>query len=325
MCTVCGCSGTGATLEGHHHHHDHDHDHHHDQDHHHHHAHDHPHDHGHDHDHHHDHHHTHDHGTHDYGRGPAHAHVPGLSQTRMVEIERGILAANDGIAGRNREALAGHYQFALNFLSSPGAGKTTLLVETVARLRERLAVVVIEGDQQTANDAERIRAAGAPAIQVNTGKGCHLDADMVARALDALKPADGALVFIENVGNLVCPAGFDLGEAKRVTLVSVTEGEDKPLKYPDAFAGADLVLVTKSDLLPYLDFDLDQLIANVARINPAATILHLSTRGGEGMECWIDWLVKARNEWIEDLALQAEARAAGLRQVMTGAIAGVRP
>ncbi|PWR22876.1 hydrogenase nickel incorporation protein HypB [Zavarzinia aquatilis] len=316
MCTVCGCSGAGAAIEGHHHHdhdhpHDHAHDHDHDHVHDHHHGHHHDHDHGHDHDH---HHHDHDHGTHDYGQGPAHAHAPGLSQTRMVEIERGILSANDALAARNRAELAAKWQFALNFLSSPGAGKTTLLVETLCRLHGRLPLAVVEGDQQTSNDAERIRAAGSPAIQVNTGKGCHLDAGMVGRALAALDTPEGALVFIENVGNLVCPAGFDLGEAKRVTLVSVTEGEDKPLKYPDAFAGADLVLVTKADLLPHLDFDVDRLVANIARVNNRARVLRLSTRSGEGMEAWLDWLLAARKGFVEDLAARAEARAAGLRQ-----------
>ena len=309
MCTVCGCSGDGAKIEGeghhHHHDHDHDHDHHHDHGHHHHHG---------DHRHHdHDHPHSHPH-THDYGQGPARAHVPGLSQTRMVEIEQGILAVNDGLARRNREFLAAGAQFALNFLSSPGSGKTTLLVETLKRLHGRLPVAVIEGDQQTSNDADRIRAAGAPAIQVNTGKGCHLDADMVRRALEALAPPEGGIVFIENVGNLVCPSGFDLGEARRVTLVSVTEGEDKPLKYPDAFAGADVVLVTKADLLPHLDFDFERLVANITRVNPTAPILPVSCKGAAGIEPWLDWLLAARKDWIGDLAALAEAKARSLRQ-----------
>ncbi|PWR23154.1 hydrogenase nickel incorporation protein HypB [Zavarzinia compransoris] len=320
MCTVCGCAGDGAKVEGHDHHdhdhghgHGHGHDHPHDHDH----GHHHDHAHGHDHAHNHDHGHTHDHGhNHDYGQGPARAHVPGLSQARMVEIEQGILAVNDGLARRNRERLAARGQFALNFLSSPGSGKTTLLVETLRQWVGRVPVAVVEGDQQTTQDAERIRAAGAPAVQVNTGKGCHLDADMVGRALDTLAPAEGALVFIENVGNLVCPSGFDLGEAKRVTLVSVTEGEDKPLKYPDAFAGADAVLVTKADLLPHLDLDLDRLRANIARVNPAAPVLLVSSRGGPGIGPWLDWLAAARGDWMEELARLADARAAGLRQAL---------
>ncbi len=320
MCNVCGCAGGGATLETDHghHHHGHDHDHHHDHDH----GHGHDHDHGHHHDqgHSHDHDHAHEHradGTIDYGTGPARAHVPGLSQSRMIEIERGILAKNDEFAEANRARFGESCLFAVNLLSSPGAGKTTLLVETLKALSGKIAAAVIEGDQQTSNDADRIRATGAPAIQINTGKGCHLDAQMVGRGVDALKPKAGGLLLIENVGNLVCPAGFDLGEAQRITLVSVTEGEDKPLKYPDAFTFADLVLVTKTDLAPHLDFDLELLKRNIARINPSAEVVCLSSKSREGFDAWLAWLAKARADWIEDLAREAEARAAQLRRSLT--------
>ena len=149
---------------------------------------------------------------------------------------------------------------------------------------------MIEGDQQTSNDAERIRAAGAPAVQINTGKGCHLDAEMVAHAFDSLEPAHGAALFIENVGNLVCPAAFDLGEAKRVVVLSTTEGDDKPLKYPDMFASADLMLVNKADLLPYVDFDVAACIANARRVNPRLETLTVSARTGEGLDAFVDWI-----------------------------------
>ncbi|NYZ12458.1 hydrogenase nickel incorporation protein HypB [Azospirillum sp. RWY-5-1] len=286
MCTVCGCSG--ATVDGSDHHHGHDHDH---GDHH---------AHGHDHDH--DHRHeAHDHGgTIDFGAGPARAHVPGLSQARMVEIERGILAKNDGYAAANRRRFAGSGTLAVNLLSSPGSGKTTLLVATLERLHGRLPLAVIEGDQQTELDADRIRATGVPAVQVNTGKGCHLDAHMVGHALERLPGVGGGLLFIENVGNLVCPAAFDLGEAARVALLSVTEGEDKPLKYPDTFAGADLVLVTKTDLVPHLGTDLAAIERAVARVNPKATLHHVSARTGEGMDGWQAWLLERRDRWLAD-------------------------
>jgi hydrogenase nickel incorporation protein HypB len=186
-----------------------------------------------------------------YGQG-AHAHAPGLSQARMVKIEQDILSKNDGYAAQNRQWLRDRGIFALNLVSSPGSGKTTLLAETIRQLGSDTLVYVVEGDQQTSNDAERIRAAGAPAIQINTGKGCHLDAHMVGQALEQLNPADDSLLLIENVGNLVCPAAFDLGEAHKVAILSVTEGEDKPLKYPDMFAAADIMLLTKIDLLRHL-------------------------------------------------------------------------
>ena len=289
MCKVCGCGE--AEIR-----HDHDHGHGHEHGHVHQHGHDHHHHHGHAHDHGHDHHHENARAAelHDYGSGPAGVHVPGLSQSRIVQIEQDILAKNDGYARANRARLAAAGALALNLVSSPGSGKTTLLTATLTRLAGRCTLAVIEGDQQTANDAERVRATGVPAIQINTGKGCHLDAHMVGHAMDALPLARGGVLFIENVGNLVCPAGFDLGEAHKVVVLSVTEGEDKPLKYPDMFAAADLMLLNKVDLLPYLDFDVDACIAHARRVNPAIEVLQVSALRGNGMDEWISWLDRAR-------------------------------
>ena len=225
-----------------------------------------------------------------FGLGPAHAHAPGLSQGRMVQIEQDILSKNNQYAEENRRQLAERRILALNLLSSPGSGKTTLLTETIVALRDRHHIAVIEGDQQTTNDADRIRATGAPAIQINTGKGCHLDASMVRAALARLAPPDGGIVMIENVGNLVCPAGFDLGEAHKVVVLSVTEGEDKPLKYPDMFRAASLMLLNKVDLLPYLRFDVAQCIANARRVNPQIQVLQVSAMSGQGMEAWYEWI-----------------------------------
>ncbi|WP_018992872.1 hydrogenase nickel incorporation protein HypB [Aromatoleum toluclasticum] len=225
-----------------------------------------------------------------FGAGPAHAHAPGLTQSQMVKIERDILGKNDARAGENRRALAARGIFALNLVSSPGSGKTTLLVRTLRELAGRIPAAVIEGDQQTEFDAERIRATGVPALQINTGKGCHLDADMVARALAELQLADDSLLLIENVGNLVCPAAFDLGEAHKVAILSVTEGEDKPLKYPDMFAAADLMLLNKVDLLPYLSFDVERAIAYARRVNPAIEVIRTSATSGEGIAEWLAWL-----------------------------------
>ena len=221
--------------------------------------------------------------------------MPGLSQERLIEIETGILSKNDAYARANRARLAQAGVLALNLVSSPGSGKTTLLCRTIEMLSARAGappVAVIEGDQQTANDAERIRATGAPAIQVNTGKGCHLDAHMVGHAMEGLPLPPGGVLFIENVGNLVCPAAFDLGEAAKVAILSVTEGEDKPLKYPDMFTASRLVLLNKTDLAPHCDVDLDLAEANLLRVNPGLTILRVSARSGEGMEAWLDWLTR---------------------------------
>ena len=220
----------------------------------------------------------------------AHGHSHGHDESRRVLVERDILAKNDAIAQRNRVWLAQRGIFALNLVSSPGSGKTTLLVRTIERLAGRLQVSVIEGDQQTTLDAQRIRATGAPALQVNTGKGCHLDAAMVEAALSRLAPAQDSVLMIENVGNLVCPAGFDLGEAHKVVVLSVTEGEDKPLKYPDMFHAASLMLLNKVDLLPHLSFDLAQCLRNARRINPRIEIIQLCATTGQGIEAWLDWI-----------------------------------
>jgi len=225
-----------------------------------------------------------------YGHGSAATHVPGMSQARIVQIEQDILAKNDAYAAQNRRRLRERGIFAVNLVSSPGSGKTTLLVRTIESLRDRLPISVIEGDQQTSFDADRIRATGAPALQVNTGKGCHLDASMVGRALERLDPKEDTALMIENVGNLVCPAGFDLGEAHKVVVLSVTEGEDKPLKYPDMFCAASLMLLNKIDLLPYLQFDLQRCLDYARRVNPDIAILSVSASTVQGMEEWIAWI-----------------------------------
>jgi hydrogenase nickel incorporation protein HypB len=209
---------------------------------------------------------------------------------RMVQIEQDILAKNNAYAKQNRERLAERGIFALNLVSSPGSGKTTLLCKTIEMLKGRRAVAVIEGDQQTSQDAERIRATGAPAIQINTGKGCHLDAHMVGHAMEKLALAEDSLLAIENVGNLVCPAAFDLGEAHKVVILSVTEGEDKPIKYPDMFRAASLMLLNKCDLLPYLSFKVDAAIEFARRVNPTIQILQVSATTGQGMDAWLEWI-----------------------------------
>ena len=260
-----------------------------------------------------------------FGAGAARVSVPGLSQQRTIKIEEDVLGANNAVATQNRAHFAAHGVRALNLVSSPGSGKTTLLCATIHALKQHapdVSVAVIEGDQQTSFDADRIRATGAPAIQVNTGKGCHLDAPMVARAYAQLHshehghPHDHAhahphehshdghhhhehdhhhapqsLLFIENVGNLVCPALWDLGEEAKVAILSVTEGEDKPLKYPDMFAAAQLMILNKVDLLPHLRFDVARCKDYARRVNPGITILELSATTGEGMQAWLDWLL----------------------------------
>jgi hydrogenase nickel incorporation protein HypB len=208
----------------------------------------------------------------------------------LVRVEQDILAKNDRYAMANRERLRRAGVFAVNLVSSPGAGKTTLLVETMAALKARVPLAVIEGDQQTSIDADRIRAAGVPSVQINTGRGCHLDAHMVGHAMDEIALKPNSILFVENVGNLVCPAGFDLGEAETIALLSVTEGDDKPLKYPDVFAAAGMLVLTKTDLLPHVDFDVRRCIEHARAINPDLRVLQLSARTGEGMQGWIDWL-----------------------------------
>jgi hydrogenase nickel incorporation protein HypB len=265
-----------------------------------------------------------------FGAGAARVSVPGLTQQRTIKIEEDVLGANNTVATQNRAHFAAHGVRALNLVSSPGSGKTTLLCATILALKAHapsLAVAVIEGDQQTSFDADRIRATGAPAIQVNTGKGCHLDAPMVAQAFAQLATHEHAhehqhahphdhshdddhhhhghdhdhghdhhthapqsLLFIENVGNLVCPALWDLGEEAKVAILSVTEGEDKPLKYPDMFRAASLMLLNKIDLLPYVSFRLDLAIEHARRVNPALTVIKVSATTGEGFDEWLAWL-----------------------------------
>lgn len=230
--------------------------------------------------------------THHHSHEHPHADSHGLpfSSRRLVDIEMDVLAKNNHIASHNREHFATASILALNLVSSPGSGKTTLLTSTLVRLAARLDCAVIEGDQQTTNDADRIRATGVPAIQVNTGKGCHLDAQMVHDALHQLAPKNNSLLFIENVGNLVCPASFDLGERHKVAVLSVTEGEDKPLKYPHMFAASSLMILNKIDLLPYVIFDVETCIANARQVNPQIEVIQLSATSGEGMDLWVAWL-----------------------------------
>lgn len=223
--------------------------------------------------------------------------------SRIVQIERNLLEENDRHAARNRAEFRDKGIFAVNVVSSPGAGKTTLLVETLKRLPDP-PLGVIEGDQQTSHDAERIRRTGACAVQVNTGKGCHLDAHMVAHALERLSLPSGGLLFIENVGNLVCPAEFDLGEAAKVVILSVTEGDDKPLKYPDMFAASKLMLINKIDLIPYVDFDIERCIRYARRVNPELVVFLVSAKSGEGLSEWMSW--------IERRAMEASAAPAAL-------------
>ena len=271
MCTTCGCSDdrhakltdlqTGATVpltDDHAHGHQHSHDH------------------GHSHDHHHGH--------------DEHGHQHGHSHGTTIELEQAILAKNNRLAERNRGWLAGRNVLALNLVSSPGAGKTTLLERTLRDLGGELALHVIEGDQQTLNDARRIQAAGGRVVQINTGTACHLDAAMVGRALQQLNPSLGSVVMIENVGNLVCPALFDLGEHAKVVIVSVTEGDDKPVKYPHMFRAGTLMLLNKIDLLPYVSFDVDRCREYVREVNPNLQIIQVSATRGDGLAEWYAWL-----------------------------------
>ena len=265
MCTVCGCSdGAETQLDGKSMKHVHSHEH----------QHSHSHEHGHDHDH-----------VHSYSHDRD-------SSNKTVALEQAILSKNDRIAADNRRWFEKLGIVCLNLLSSPGSGKTTLLEKTLRQLSGPCCVV--EGDQATENDAQRIRATGASAVQINTGTGCHLEADMLHAGIHELEPVPGTVVFVENVGNLVCPALFDLGENKRVVVLSVTEGEDKPLKYPHMFHKADLVVLNKVDLLPHLDFDLQACLGYVREVNPNCRILQLSAKTGEGMQAWLDWLEAER-------------------------------
>lgn len=324
MCTVCGC-GIGpdraatagadgaaepaaAAADAHRHPHGHDHGHSH--------AHDHEHEHGHPHahDHHHDHHHPHGH-AHGHVHPDQPAHQPAAGETldysqapvglaevkggagRLIRLERDLLEANSRLAAANREAFKRRNVFALNLVSSPGSGKTTLLVKTILDLRGQWPLAVIEGDQQTSMDAERIRATGVRALQINTGAMCHLDARMIGDAYQRLSPAENSLLFIENVGNLVCPAGFDLGEAHKVVLLSVTEGEEKPLKYPAMFYSADLLLLTKVDLLAHVAFDVERCLTYARQVNPGIDAIAVSATRGDGLAEWYQWLER-RHAWF---------------------------
>lgn len=227
-----------------------------------------------------------------YGQCEAGTHAPGISQKRMLKIEMDVLDKNNKIAVHNREHFEQQHVLALNLVSSPGSGKTTLLTQTLKKLSAEIPCAVIEGDQQTTNDADRIRETGVPAIQVNTGKGCHLDAQMVHDATHQLGLQNNSILFIENVGNLVCPASFDLGENHKVAILSVTEGEDKPLKYPHIFAAADLMIINKIDLVPHLNININACIDAAKRVNPNIHVIALSATTGEGMDEWLAWLKK---------------------------------
>lgn len=270
MCTTCGCSDDAAAKitnmqsEKHDHSHEHNHEH----------SHEHEHNHDHEHSHEHEHNHSHSHGV----------------NSSTITLEEKILAKNDRQAERNRGWFEGSDILALNLVSSPGAGKTALLERTILDLKEEIDIVVMEGDQATTNDAERIKKAGCPVLQINTGAGCHLDAEMIASAVKELKPAQGSLLFIENVGNLVCPALFDLGEKHKVVILSVTEGEDKPVKYPHMFRAAELMILNKVDLLPYLNFDLEACKKYALSVNPHLKIIEISVTKGTGLDAWYTWL-----------------------------------
>ena len=245
--------------------------------------------------------HAHDQHAHDEHAGHriGHSHPDEPGTARTVLLEQRVLSRNDQLAQLNRAALEAGGIVAINVMSSPGSGKTTLLERTIRDLGGTTPVVVLEGDQETVLDAQRIRAAGAPVVQVNTGSGCHLDAGMLARGLARLDPPPGSLLFVENVGNLVCPALFDLGESGRVVVMSVTEGDDKPVKYPHMFRTADLVLINKTDLLPYVDFDLPRCTDQIHGLRPGVEVLPVSATRGEGMADWYRWLRARRRPPVD--------------------------
>jgi len=237
----------------------------------------------------HDHSHGHEQGhSHDHSHGHDHGHSH--DHSRKVEIEQDVLGKNNLIAERNRGFFEAKNILALNLVSSPGSGKTSLLERTIKEMGKEMPFYIVEGDQQTMNDANRIAEAGAPVVQVNTGEGCHLDADMVNKAVKKLEVADKAVLMIENVGNLVCPAMFDLGESSRVVIISTTEGEDKPLKYPYMFRSSNLCIINKTDLLPYLDFNVEKTREYALQVNPDLQFIELSVKSGEGMDDWYKWL-----------------------------------
>lgn len=282
MCGTCGCGSPdghisiqkpGAVLHDHQHHHDHSHG-------------EHTHEHSH-----HDHVHSH---THDHAHGHTHGHTHDPVKKTVIEVQQNILQHNDLMAARNRGYFEAKNLFVMNLVSSPGSGKTSILEKTLKDLKNDIPFAVIEGDQQTMQDANRIDALDIPVIQINTGKGCHLESDMVYDAVKQLDPKPDSILMIENVGNLVCPSMFDLGENKRVVIISTTEGEDKPLKYPDMFHSSDICIINKIDLLPYLEFDLEKLKSFALQINPNLTFFEVSATTGEGMDQWYSWLKKER-------------------------------
>ena len=281
MCGTCGCgsNGTGVAIQNpldvkKHDHHHHEHDHHHYE-----------HSHGHDHSH--PHSHSHDH-THDHGHTHSHTHED--HHHKVLNLEHDILQQNNFMAARNKGYFEAKHIFALNLVSSPGSGKTSLLERTLRDLKDELDFYVIEGDQQTLNDANRIAAVNVTVIQINTGKGCHLESDMVYDAVKQLHIKDNAVLMIENVGNLVCPSMFDLGESKRIVIISTTEGVDKPVKYPDMFHTSDICIINKIDLLPYLNIDLSELKTYALKVNPNLKFFEVSATTGQGMDIWYTWL-----------------------------------
>jgi hydrogenase nickel incorporation protein HypB len=250
---------------------------------------------------HHQHHHEHTHDTHDHHHhqhhehsGHDHIHV----EDRILSIERDLLSQNNLLAERNRGYFEAKNIFAINLVSSPGSGKTTLLEKSLKSLSKDIPTYVVEGDQQTTNDADRIAAQDIPVVQINTGKACHLDSNMINKAVKQLAPVDDSILFVENVGNLVCPAMFDLGETKRVVIMSVTEGEDKAIKYPDMFHTSDLCIINKIDLLPYVNFDLEKSKEYARRVNPRIEFIELSAWKEEGLEAWVDWVKKQQKKHI---------------------------
>ena len=267
MCDTCGC-GNPDEFKIHDHKHDHEHDH----------------EHGHDH-----HHHDHDQ---DHHHGHSHSHPQDLEVKKVINLNMDILSENNRLAERNRGYFEGKKVLCLNMVSSPGSGKTSILERTIHTLIANHKIFVIEGDQQTTRDADRIEKSGAPAIQINTGSGCHLDAKMIHLALKKMEVENDSILFIENVGNLVCPAMFDLGEQKRVVVISVTEGDDKPLKYPYMFQTSNLCLINKTDLLPYVDFNVDTAMSYARQLNPDLQFILMSAKTGEGIDEWYDWLEK---------------------------------
>ncbi|NNL16709.1 MAG: hydrogenase nickel incorporation protein HypB [Flavobacteriaceae bacterium] len=276
MCGTCGC-GTGENgvsiqnpkeVKAHDHHHHH---HHHDR-------------HTHSHDHSHDHHHH----DHDHSHGHDHQHKT------VIELEQDILQQNEVMAARNKGYFEAKNIFALNLVSSPGSGKTSILEKTLSDLKNEIPFYVIEGDQQTLNDANRIAALDIPVMQINTGKGCHLESDMVYDAVKQLNMKDDSILMIENVGNLVCPSMFNLGESKRVVIISTTEGEDKPIKYPDMFHTSNVCIINKIDLLPYVNINIDKLKEYALQVNPNLQFFEVSATTGQGMETWYNWLKKQK-------------------------------